>query len=276
MPGPAEADRQAGRGRSWADLRPRFISAALLAPLALACLWVGQGAWAVLVMLAAAGLGLEWARLCAARPARLPGLLVPLAAILPVVAATAGWPRIGVVLLAAGFALCWAVSRRWVLASGIVYVGAAGLALIWLREDAAAGRINVLFLVLVIWASDIGAYAAGRLLGGPRLAPAISPGKTWSGAAGGLLAAMAVGLAVALAAPGLPLRTALVAGALGVVSQAGDLLESAIKRRFGVKDTGRLIPGHGGLLDRLDGVLAAAPAAAVLAIVLGRGVHLWL
>jgi phosphatidate cytidylyltransferase len=276
VPGPAEAEPRAGRGRSWADLRPRFISAALLAPLALACLWVGQGAWAVLVMLATAGLGLEWARLCAARPARLPGLLVPLAAILPVVAATAGWPRIGVVLLAAGFALCWAVSRRWVLASGIIYVGAAGLALIWLREDAAAGRINVLFLVLVIWASDIGAYAAGRLLGGPRLAPAISPGKTWSGAAGGLLAAMAVGLAVALAAPGLPLRTALVAGALGVVSQAGDLLESAIKRRFGVKDTGRLIPGHGGLLDRLDGVLAAAPAAAVLAIVLGRGVHLWL
>ncbi len=270
MPGRAEPRR-----RHWIDLRPRAVSAALLAAATLACLWAGAVAWALLVMLVAAGLALEWVRLCGARPARLPGLLVPLAAILPVVAAAADRPRLGGGLLAAGLVACWAASRRWVLAAGVVYVGAAGLALIWLREDAAAGRINVLFLMMVVWASDIGAYAVGRLCGGPKLAPLISPGKTWSGAAGGLAAAVAAGLAVALWAPGLPARTALVAGALGVVSQAGDLLESAIKRRFGVKDTGRLIPGHGGLLDRLDGVLAAAPAAALLAVVLGRGVHLW-
>jgi phosphatidate cytidylyltransferase len=178
-------------------------------------------------------------------------------------------------VLLLGFGACWALTQRWALAVGVLYVGVAGLALIWLRADGIAGRMNVLFLLLVVWASDIGAYLVGRALGGPKLAPTISPGKTWSGAAGGLLAAAAVGLAIALSASGLPGWTTLVAGALGVVSQGGDLLESAIKRRFGVKDSGRLIPGHGGLLDRLDGVLAAAPMAALLAAALGRGVHLW-
>ncbi len=129
-------------------------------------------------------------------------------------------------------------------------------------------------MLLVVWASDIGAYVAGRAFGGRRLAPAISPGKTWSGAAGGLLAAALAGLA--LGASGGRLGGAvLVAVVLGIASQAGDLLESAIKRGFGVKDSGSLIPGHGGLFDRLDGLLAAAPVAAVLAMLAGRGVVFW-
>jgi phosphatidate cytidylyltransferase len=164
------------------------------------------------------------------------------------------------------------------LAFGLLYIGLAGISLIHLRGDAAAGRVNVLFLFLVVCASDIGAYLAGRRLGGPKLAPAISPNKTWAGAAGGLASAMLVGWAAAAAMePGRPAtgRVLLVALLLGAISQAGDLFESWLKRRFRVKDSSALIPGHGGLLDRLDGVLSAAPAAALLGVWLGAGMPLW-
>jgi phosphatidate cytidylyltransferase len=134
-----------------------------------------------------------------------------------------------------------------------------------------------MFLLFTVWASDVGAYLVGRWLGGPRLAPRISPGKTRSGALGGLIAAIAVGLLAAhfLSDAATIWRAALVAAVLGIVSQLGDLLESFVKRRLEVKDSGHLIPGHGGLFDRLDGILAAAPVAAVLALALGRGVVLW-
>jgi phosphatidate cytidylyltransferase len=163
------------------------------------------------------------------------------------------------------------------LAAGVLYVGLACIAVIWLRNDELAGRPNVLFLVLIVWASDVGAYCVGRLIGGARLAPLISPSKTWAGGAGGLAAAVGMGILVGVLTTGggSLWRIALVAACLGMVAQAGDLLESLIKRRFGVKDSSRLIPGHGGLLDRLDGMLAAAPAAALLALALGRGVVLW-
>lgn len=221
--------------RRWADLRLRIASAALLAPIGLICLWLGGAAWIALILAGVVGLALEWAALCR----RLPG------------------------------------AHRWAaLAAGLPYIGATALALLWLRTDPVSGFRAVLFVLLVVWASDIGAYAAGRALGGPRLAPAISPGKTWSGAAGGLVAAALVGLA--LGGSGGRLAGALLAALLlGLASQAGDLLESAIKRGFGVKDSGSLIPGHGGLFDRLDGLLAAAPVAAVLAMLAGRGVVFW-
>lgn len=261
----------------WGDLRKRFLSAALLAPLALLCIWLGADAWTALLAAAATGLACEWVKLCGWRPLHPPGIAVPLVVLLAAGFAVFDQERLALAALAAGFVAVWAASGgRLSLASGVLYVGVASVALMWLRGDGAAGRANVLFLVLVVWASDIGAYAAGRLLGGPRLAPSISPAKTWAGAAGGLAAAMAVGeWAAYVAGAASPGRAALVAAALSVASQAGDLLESAIKRRFGVKDSGWLIPGHGGLLDRLDGLLAAAPAAALLALLLGRGVYLW-
>ncbi len=158
--------------------------------------------------------------------------------------------------------------RPALVAGGWAYLALAAAAMLWLRGDAVAGRGAVLFVLLVVWSSDIGAYLVGRLVGGPRLAPQISPGKTWSGAAGGLLAAALVGASAGAAGIALAVL-------LGLAAQAGDLLESLAKRRAGVKDSGRLIPGHGGLLDRLDGVLAAGPAAALLALALGRGGLLW-
>jgi phosphatidate cytidylyltransferase len=212
-------------------------SAAVLLPVALGCLWFGGIAWLGLIVVAGLGMAWEWWTLWRRRPGRV--------------------PMLGLVL-------------------GVAYLLPAVLALPWLRAARGVGLGNVLFVLLVVWASDIGAYLAGRWLGGPKLAPRISPGKTRSGALGGTLAAVAVGVVLHLGWPGGPLAQAVaVAAGLSVLSQIGDLFESGVKRYYGVKDSSRLIPGHGGLLDRLDGVLAAAPAAALLAIWLGRGVRLW-
>jgi phosphatidate cytidylyltransferase len=167
------------------------------------------------------------------------------------------------IVAAAGIGVCWEwvqMSRRepGAMAAGLVYTGLAILVLGWLRMDHNGGRAILLFLLFVVWSSDVGAYVAGRIFGGRKLAPSISPGKTWSGAAGGLAAAILVGVVGALSWRGPVLPAILAAIALGVASQLGDLLESGAKRRFGVKDSGNLIPGHGGLLDRLDGLIAAA------------------
>lgn len=259
----------------------------MLGPTALACIWLGSEPWTMLVAIAAALLSWEWVHLCGYRTRALPGLAVPVAVFAAGTLAVAEQPRAALVLLVALWVVAWWTADRgrdvdgrgqpagW-LAAGVLYVGLAGIALIELRHDNAAGQANVLFLFLVVWASDIGAYMAGRMVGGPKLAPAVSPNKTWSGAVGGLAAAMLVGMATAMAlAPGGTVRAAAVAAMLGVMAQAGDLLESWIKRRFEVKDSSALIPGHGGLLDRLDGVLAAAPVAALLAMALGQGQPLW-
>jgi phosphatidate cytidylyltransferase len=217
----------------WGDLSVRLLSATVLAPVALICVWLGGWFWALLVAAAGAGLITEW-RLLSRR------LRAPL-----------------------------------VFASGVVYILLSAAALLWLRVDAGAGRANVVFVLLVVWATDIGAYLIGRLVGGIPLAPSISPAKTWSGAAGGLACALGVGLGAAQISLDSVWRALAVAAGLSIVAQAGDLLESGVKRHFGVKDSSRLIPGHGGLLDRLDGLLAAAPVAALLAATLGRGVELW-
>jgi len=273
--------------KRWRDLRRRFLSALVLGPTALACIWLGAEPWTLLIAAAVAVLAWEWVHLCGLRTRVLPGMAVPVAVLAVGILAVAEHPRAALVALMVGWGLTWWTAARmrgpaapqqpagW-LAAGVLYIGIAGIALIELRHDNQAGRANVLFLFLVVWASDISAYMAGRAFGGPKLAPAISPNKTWSGAAGGLAAAILVGVAAAaVLAPGGASRAAAVAAMLGVMAQAGDLLESWIKRRFDVKDTSSLIPGHGGLLDRLDGLIAAAPAAALLAFALGQGQPLW-
>jgi phosphatidate cytidylyltransferase len=220
----------------WGDLQKRVLSALVLAPLAIAALWFGGWLLAGLTVLLMAGLGVEWWRMSWHGGNR-PGLLI----------------------------------------GGLLWIVLAAAALLWLRADPVWGRADVLFLVPLVWASDIGAYLVGRLIGGKRLAPRISPGKTWAGAVGGLLAAVLVGCLIAsLLDHGMVAwRVALVAGGLGIVAQVGDLLESLVKRHCGVKDSGGLIPGHGGLFDRLDGVMAVLPVAAMLALAQGSGVALW-
>ena len=221
------------RGR-WADLSKRVLSAAVMAPIAILCVWLGGLAFAVLVAAGVIGLVAEW------------------------------------------LTLCRGSGRISLFPVGLTYVVVGAAALLWLRADPVAGRADIVFLLVLVWAGDIGAYLVGRWIGGPRLAPRISPGKTWSGAAGGLLAAVAAGLVAAhLLSNDLGWRAVVTAIALNIIAQAGDLLESFVKRRLEVKDSGQLIPGHGGLFDRLDSILAAAPAAALLAFAAGRGVVLW-
>ena len=240
-------------------------------------MWFGGMAFDALVLVAAIGMATEWAAITA--PSRARWSLPVLLAVLVIACGCAalgrtpfGWAALGVGLIA-----LLAATRPGLFAWGVPYIGAAVVALIWLRADPQVGRGNLLGLIILIWASDIGAYIVGRLVGGPRLAPSISPGKTWSGAIGGLIAAAAVGAIAALwdGSGSSVIKAAGIAGCLGIVSQLGDLLESKLKRHFGVKDSGHIIPGHGGLLDRLDAVLIAAPVAAALAWMAGPGVSLW-
>lgn len=159
---------------------------------------------------------------------------------------------------------------------GLIWITLPCIGLVWLRHDPVAGAQMVLWILATVWATDIAAYAVGRTIGGPRLAPRISPAKTWSGLAGGVAAAALVGGGVGIATGGRHwLAMALIGAGLAVVEQAGDLAESFAKRRFGAKDSGSLIPGHGGLLDRLDGLLAVVIAVILLDRGLGESVLLW-
>lgn len=263
-----------------ADLRKRALTAAIIGPAALLCMWWGGAWWSGLMLVCVLGLGWEWVRLCGARARRMPGVLLLGFVLLAtgLAALNLPWWALGVVGLGSLVMLRAAAGRRafW-LSFGVAYIGIAGIALLELRHDGAAGRGNVIFLFLVVWASDISAYFTGRFVGGPKLAPAISPNKTWSGALGGMFGAMLVGIAAAWALGGgiSLLMVAAVALLLGLATQSGDMFESWLKRRFGVKDSSGLLPGHGGLLDRLDGVLAAAPVAALIGLASGPGVHVW-
>lgn len=269
--------------RRFADFGRRAVSALVLAPASVLAVWMGDGPFHALVACVVLVLAWEWTRLCGLRALALPGTVLPASVVLGCLAAAAGFHRGALALLALGAALAWLLrstgpERRHALflAAGVVYLGLAGVAMVWLRDAQRwggdeAGRRDALFLLAVVWASDIGGYAVGRLAGGWRLAPGISPGKTWSGAGGSLALALAAGAAVNLLDGTRPLAALGTAGLLSIVAQAGDLIESAIKRHFHVKDSSHLIPGHGGVLDRLDGLIAAAPMAALLALTLGDG-----
>jgi phosphatidate cytidylyltransferase len=252
-----------------------------LAPVVIVAAWFGGWLWTALVAVAAVIMAVEWDRLSRGRGSRIPGLGSALVAVLAVGLAGAGQAGQALVALIAGGALvsllAAAVGRRpyW-LALGIVYVGLPAIAMVWLRGAPGAGRETVIWLLALVWATDVGAYLVGRRVGGARLAPRISPGKTWSGLVGGMACGALAGGVTALItrSTGIGLLAALSA-VLAVVAQLGDLAESRLKRHFGVKDTGNLIPGHGGVLDRVDGLLFAGPAVAALAILGGDSPLLW-
>ena len=253
-------------------LRQRIRSGLVLATVALAATVVGGWLFVVLILAAVVVMAGEWSRLATEVPAPRTLLVAATAAIpaLAVLTLALGRPLLaggillaGAVLLAVvgALALGWRPLRA---AGGVLYVGLPALALVWLRGEVPGGLQHLIWLFLVIWATDICAYLVGRSVGGPKLAPTISPGKTWSGLMGGVAGA---GLVGALAATGLGAGhwfAAAVGACLAVIGQAGDLFESSLKRRAGVKDSGHLIPGHGGLLDRIDGLVFAAPAFAGL------------
>lgn len=277
------------------NLTLRIASSLVLAPLALACAYVGGWLFFALCAIAAGGMLWEWTELVTdeADPRILaPGLAALLAAFL-----LTGWAQTDAALiaLAAGAIVAGGASTvAWRLAEkagrgaamwatgGVIYAGAAFCGPVLLRRDPQWGFTALLFLFATVWATDIFAFFAGRTIGGRPLWRSVSPNKTWAGAFGGLAGGLVAGVVVAYASGTGKLAVAGVMGlVLSVLAQAGDLFESAVKRHFGAKDTSQLIPGHGGLMDRLDGFLVAALAALAIGILRqgvdapARGFLLW-
>jgi phosphatidate cytidylyltransferase len=263
-------------------LRMRVLSALVLAPLPIAAIWFGWPWLPLLTAAAAAVMAWEWGRLCRGGNFGRAGIVLVAVVLVAVAAASLASTglALGTAVAGAGLVL-WAAREtkdadpQWT-AFGAIWVALPCVCLLWLARDGLAGRPTLLWLLAVVWATDIGAYAVGRTFGGPRLAPRWSPRKTWTGLAGGIVCAALTGWATAAwlgISPAAPLVG--VSAGLAIVEQFGDLAESAAKRRFGVKDSSGLIPGHGGLLDRLDGLLAVIPVVALLTLIGGRSLLAW-
>jgi phosphatidate cytidylyltransferase len=255
------------------DLMLRISSALVLAPLAIGTAYLGGWPFALFWGLAALGVFWEWSALVAGS-ARRSVVMVGGAALVISLALAAGGRLMGagivtVLGIIASVPLAPAQRRGWV-AAGLPYAAAIGIAPIALRSDGENGFVAVIFLFAIVWTTDIVAYFLGRVIGGPKLLPRVSPKKTWSGAISGLAAAVLAAIAVAKVAGFSGLYCiALVAAILSAVAEAGDLFESRLKRRFGAKDSSHLIPGHGGLMDRLDGFVFAAAVAALIGVLRG-------
>ncbi len=256
---------------NWKNLRVRVLSATVLVPTVVSAVWFGGVWFLALVSVCVALLAREWGMMSAPRAPKGVALAIGVAVLVAVVAAFRGhyyltWPLLVVGAILAAMIARGAVERRADAAYGVIYIAPACIALVWLRI-VDAGLSWTLLLFAVTWFADIFAFVAGSILKGPKLWPKFSPNKTWSGFFGGLVAASiaAVGIAalseVLPALPDMNLSSPVAAliGFLGGLStMMGDLWESMLKRRFGVKDSGDLIPGHGGLLDRVDGLMFAA------------------
>ena len=258
---------EAAAAQRSAMLRRRIASAIVLVPVALAAVWFGPPWLAIVVGTAGTAMAWEWGRLVSAQPWGPTTAIVMATVALAVLAAALD--RFLPALAVAGLGAVAAAHRRewgWTLI-GTLWIAVSCVAFLWLA--ARDGRVAIILLLLVVWATDIFAYLVGKTIGGPRLAPRLSPNKTWAGFCGGLAGGTGAGLLVALlmGAPVAP--TTLISLGLSLTAQGGDLAESYAKRHFAVKDSSALIPGHGGVLDRLDGLLAAALAAALFVFATG-------
>jgi phosphatidate cytidylyltransferase len=249
------------------------LSGLAVAAVAILGLWAGPLTFSLLVFAIAAAMSWEWGNIVRGEGFDTPGILHIAAVAAAAMLTGGGAAGLGVVAVAAGAiavtALSFGGGQARLSSLGVLYTGLPVVALVWLRSDEAhRGLMAVVFILVVVAATDIAAYATGRSLGGPKLAPRISPGKTWSGLAGGVSAAALAGALMGYVVGGAPAWMAVLAFALAFVAQAGDLAESALKRSYGLKDSSNLIPGHGGFMDRMDGIVTAAVAAAVTALLI--------
>jgi phosphatidate cytidylyltransferase len=253
------------------DVWLRVVSAVALAVISFGLAWAGVMPFAALVLVIALVISWEWTAVVRGPGLDLCLIVQGFAVIAAVALASFGFAALGVAVLIIGAIIVLALefgSHPVLSASGVLYAGLPAVALLWLRSSEPSGFAAVLLIVTVVAATDTAAFVAGRLIGGPRLAPSISPNKTWSGLIGGVVAATAVAALfakwVGSPAAGLALTGAL----MGIVAQGGDLAESALKRAFNVKDASQLLPGHGGFMDRMDGLVCVAVAAALLVLFL--------
>ena len=267
------------------NLLLRVVAALVLAPLTIAIAYLGGWPWLWLVTAAAVILYYEWQAIVGVWRNKF-----IMAAGIAALGIAGPWLVLGDVyavtgIIGAGCVVVALLSMRqpnaiWIVA-GFLYAAAAFVGAVLVRADAAYGFVALIFVLLVVWAADIGGYFAGRGIGGPKLWPSVSPKKTWAGAIGGLVVSLLVAVGFAIAGQGNMVTLLALAAVLSMVSQLGDLFESAIKRRFGVKDSSQIIPGHGGLLDRLDGFVAAIAVAALIGAFrggvdgAGRGLMVW-
>jgi len=266
-----------GAASSAHSLAQRVAAALVLMPIVLGALWLGDLYWTLLVAAGTGVMGWEWRRLTARGSIGPTGwAMVGLVVAVILLQGLGGADSARWVLIVGALLLCLVAGLRegragggW-LGAGIVYVALPGLALAWLREDPRFGLATVLWLLLLVWAVDTAAYVAGKLIGGPKLIPRISPSKTWAGLAGGALGAALIGyLAARWVGQTNPWPLTLLSLLLAFVEQAGDAFESGIKRHFGVKDSSGLIPGHGGILDRVDGLVAVTLVVAGFVLLAG-------
>jgi len=259
------------------ELSLRVMSAAVLVVVAIATLWLGSWPFAVLWIAAGFVAGMEWSKIAKADAPQVQHLAYGAAAAWVGIIVAFGWHwlALAIVLPSALAAIIGQRHNRRIIATGVVYASAIAAAPIIVRAHPEAGAALIAWCFAVVWATDIAAYFVGRKFGGPKLWPAVSPKKTWSGAIGGAVAGVLAGLAVALVAgwSGIDWPLSLLATAVwslfcSAAGQLGDLAESSLKRKFDVKDSGAMIPGHGGVLDRLDAFVVVV-ALAALAVMVG-------
>jgi phosphatidate cytidylyltransferase len=270
-------------GQGSRNLLTRVAAALVLAPIAIAAAYAGSWWWIVPVTLLTIGLFVEW--LTVVGSAREKRVIAAGVVALTVAGLCLGFARVELALVALGLgaaatALLSSRQRGWT-SGGFLYAGAAQMASVVVRLDSATGFVALVFVMLIVWGTDIGGYFAGRGIGGAKLWPRVSPNKTWAGAIGGFAASLVIALGFAALDVGQAWPLLMLAAVLSVVAQLGDLFESAVKRRFGVKDSSHIIPGHGGLMDRLDGFVAAIVLASIFGLLrggvdgVGRGLMVW-
>lgn len=256
--------------KSMSDLKPRLIAGAVMAAVALALAYAGPKPFALLVIAVALIMCWEWGRVVRGEEFGLAFVVHAGTIIVAGVLAAVGLPALGGVAVAIGGIILLVMPlgpRQAMSAAGVAYVGFPTVAMLWLRADVSLGFVAILFIFAIVWGSDIGAFVAGRTIGGPKLWPRVSPNKTWAGFLGALAAGLVSGLIFAQVVSG---ASSLVLATNGVllafVAQMGDLAESALKRQFGIKDSSAIIPGHGGVMDRADSTVAVSVAVSILAL----------